>query len=65
LDFSFIPIKHFEERIQGIQAMQQSTEESTSMHEESEEGHLSIRKGETLSTEDAGFDCSLQNIMDE
>jgi hypothetical protein len=57
LDFSFMPIKHLEERIRDIQAKQQSTEDSTSMHEESEEEHLSIGKGEMLSAEDTGFDC--------
>jgi hypothetical protein len=49
LDFSFVPIKHLEERIRDIQAKQQPTENNTSMHDESEEEHLSIGKGEMLS----------------
>lgn len=64
LDFSFVPIKHLEERIRDLESRLQP-EPDAEMHEESSEEHLSIGKGEHMSAEDTGFDCELRNIMDE
>lgn len=63
LDFSFVPIKHLEERIREIETRQYV------VLEEEEEGEsevsVSMGKGEHMSAEDTGFDCELRNIMDE
>jgi hypothetical protein len=63
LDFSFVPIKHLEDRIRDIEARQQC-EMDLDVKEESSEERLSIGKGEPMSAEDTGFDCELRNIMD-
>lgn len=62
LDFSFVPIKHLEERIRDIEARQMPQEPS--MQDESEEERLSVGKQEMLEAEETGFDCELRNIMD-